>query len=142
MNLGTIELLYFKPTSYALLLIKGVHEVTGLINKAEKDHDTSKNDKSRDGLASSKAEARGLHLGKKKTGLSASEMLLDAALHDLNPGILYSSPYMSKKSMVLVNQMRDHQNDKELFCEVEKLEKYVMSVKGRIHKIAAEISEG
>lgn len=142
MELGTIEPLYFKPQSYALLLIKGVHEVTGLINKAEKDHDTNRNDKSGDGLASSKAEARGLHLGKKKTGLSASGMLLDAALHDLNPGLLYSSPYMSKKSMILVNQMRDNQYDKELFGQVEKLEKYVMSVKGRIHKIAADISKG
>lgn len=56
--------------------------------------------------------------------------------------MLYSSPYVSKKSMVLVNQMRDNQNDKELLGEVEKLEKYVVSVKGKIHKIAAEISKG
>jgi hypothetical protein len=56
--------LYFKPPSYALLLIKGVHEVTGLINKAEKDHDTSKNDKSGEGLASAKAEGRGRDVGK------------------------------------------------------------------------------
>lgn len=75
MTLGSIEPLYFKPPSYALLLIKGVHEVTGLINKAEKDQDTSKNSKTLASPQNLNPNRKHRDTKKQKTNFSASGML-------------------------------------------------------------------
>ena len=118
---GSIDVLYYKPQSYAMLLVKGVHEAAGLEKKADKKNIEEQKD------------------SKQKNSLN-----INGINESTNPLLASGLTGQLRKSMnnnLGDSNLKNDSQDK-ILTEVNVLELKTQNVKRKIHSIACKISSG